>query len=295
MMIPVGLHPNCGLLHFCFESDLNFEESSWALVFFCTQQIGIHCGHTGYYRKLCFDTLKDVKNVLVADRKYEVPSRQIHTDIIARQCWIQCSAGVGSVITTSVSNKYCTYIEFHSAGTPFPHRQAQTTEGRPLDSDDNHEKDWRKHCKHKWNWALTHPQLSIMVLFYTPVTVSLQAASDFSFRLSFLLFYILYSEKQTQSKAIWTLSDLSLSPPNGSAFGRINEKSRRHIHNFKQKNTTWPWMQLIYNISDVFVCEKQISTIFFPYLLCSMLHRHALFASWIQDKKQRANPEVTHP
>lgn len=31
------------------------------------------------------------------------------------------------------------------------------------------------------------------------------------------------------------------------------------------------------------------------YLLCSMSLRHALFASRIQDKKQRANPDVTQP
>lgn len=136
--------------------------------------------------------LKDVKNVLAADRKYEVPSRQIHADIIALQCWIQCSVEVGSVITTSVSNKYCTYIEFYSAGTPFPHRQAQTTEDLPVVSDDNHKKDWRKHRKHKWNWALTHPQLS-------PVTASLQVASDSSFRLSCLLFFLHFLFRKTNT------------------------------------------------------------------------------------------------
>lgn len=53
------------------------------------------------------------------------------------------------MISTSVSNKHCIYIEFRSAGTPFPHRQAQTTEGLPVDNDDNHKKDWRIHRKHK--------------------------------------------------------------------------------------------------------------------------------------------------
>lgn len=115
------------------------------------------------------------------------------------------------------------------------------------------------------------------------------------------IFYILYSEKQTQSMAVWMLSDLSLSPPNRSAFGGINKKSRCHSRDVKQKNTTLSWMQLIYNIGHVFEKANQENTFSFTalkqcrYLLCSKLQRHALFASRIQDKRQRANPEVTHP
>lgn len=188
-------------------------------------------------------------------------SMRFHTDIIALQRWIQCSVGVGSVITTSVSNKCCTYIEFHSAGTPFPHRQAKTTEGWPLDSDDNHKKDWRKHCK-QWNWALAHPQLSIMALFYTPVTVFLQAASDFSFSLPpFFFSHLVFWKTNTVNGNLNAVRPQFVSTESVGLWRNKWEISAPHPRLRTEKHNLALW-----------------------YLLCSMLQRHASFASRLQNK-----------
>lgn len=226
-----------------------------------------------------------------------IENMRFHTDIIALQCWIQCSVGVGSVITTSVSNKRCTYIEFHSAGTLFPHRDAQTTEGLPLDSDDNRKKDWRIRRKHKWNWALTHPQLSMMVLFHTPVTVSLQAASAFSFRLSFLLFlHFVFWKTNTVNGNSNAVRPQFVSAESVGLWRNKWEISAPQPRLPREKHSLGlnaAYIQHRRCCFSVWKANKQ-NTFSFCALkwCCYLLSRDALFASWIRDKK-RVNPDIT--